>query len=172
MTNPPLLLDTCVVLSLYATRRLEEILHANPGPFLIAEAVLRESLYIYVDVDGAPEKERIPLEQFLESGVLSVIEPQSDGEFQALIDLSLKLDEGEAMTCALALHRGYRIATDEKKTIKLIGSQVSIVGTLDMVREWAGAASVPQAMMREVLAAIENRGYVPGADYSWWKQVR
>lgn len=175
MIVPPLLLDTCVVLSLYATRRMDQILRANGGPILIAEAVVRESLYIHVVIDGVREKELIDLKPFLESGVLRVVEPETEDEFQALISYSLKLDEGEAMTCALAAQRGYRIATDEKKTINLVGRRLAIVGTLDLVRVWEDTDSVPPALMREVLAAIEERGYVPGpthAHVSWWRQRR
>jgi predicted nucleic acid-binding protein len=175
MTLPPLLLDTCVVLSLYASQHIEEILQANQGPFLIAEAVRREALYIHVVVDGIREREPISLEPLIESGILAVVEPESEDELQSLIDYSLKLDEGEAMTCALALHRGYRIATDERKTINLIGHQVDIVGTLDLVQAWETTAAVAHAVMQEVLAAIEDRGYVPGAThrhYEWWKRLR
>ncbi|MGH2615062.1 MAG: hypothetical protein ACRDJC_07470 [Thermomicrobiales bacterium] len=171
MTTPPLLLDTCVVLSLFATRRVEEILAANPGPFLIAEAVLRESMYIHVIVDGVREKEPVSFEPMFAAGTLAVVEPESEEEIQSLIDLSLQLDDGEAMTCALALHRGYRIATDEKKAIRFVGNQIPIVGALDLVRAWADAVAAPPILIREVLAAIEERGYVPGSDhrhYGWW----
>ncbi len=85
------------------------------------------------------------------------------------------LDDGEAMTCALATQRGYRIATDEKKTIRLLGSQVSILGTLDVVRAWEEADIVPGSIMREVLAAIEERGYIPGSThpyFAWWRMHR
>jgi hypothetical protein len=175
MPTSPLILDTCVVLSLFATRRIEEILNANGGPFLIAEAVRRETLYIHIMVDGIREKAPIVLDPLLQSGMLAVVEPESEEELQSLIAYSLQLDEGEAMTCALARHRGYRMATDEKKTIKLIGSQVEIVGTLDMMCTWETATGVSRATMREVLAAIEDRGYVPGPThkhYEWWNERR
>jgi predicted nucleic acid-binding protein len=171
---PPLILDTCVVLSLCATRRVEEILGANAGPFLVAEAVLREALYIHVVVDGEREKELISLDSLLAAGVLSVVQPETEEEFQSLVDLSLDLDDGEAMTCALAQYRGYRIATDERKTIRLVGNRIVTVGTLDLVRSWADDMAVPPAQLREVLNAIEDRGYVPGitqVHYAWWQQI-
>ena len=174
MTTPPLLLDTCVVLSLCATRRVEEILGANVGPFLVAEAVLREALYIHAIVDGVREKERISLDPLLAAQVFSVVQPETEEEFQSLVNFSLELDDGEAMTCALAQHRGYRIATDERKTIRLVGNQIVIVGTLDLVRVWADNTAVSPALLREVFSAIENRGYVPGTahvHYAWWKQI-
>ena len=172
--TPPLILDTCVVLSLCATRRVEEILSANPGPFLVAEAVLHEALYIHVIVDGVREKELISLDPLLAAGALSVVQPETEEEFQSLVDLSLELDDGEAMTCALAQHRGYRIATDERKTIRLVGNRIETVGTLDLVRAWADNVAMPPAQLREILNAIEDRGYVPGmthVHYAWWQQI-
>ena len=172
--TPPLILDTCVVLSLCATRRVEEILGVNDGPFLVAEAVLREALYIHVIVDGMREKEPLSLDPLLAAGALSVVQPVTEEEFQSLVDLSLELDDGEAMTCALAQHRGYRIGTDERKTIRLLGNQIMTVGTLDLVRAWADHVVVPPAQLREILNAIEDRGYVPGAahvHYAWWQQI-
>ena len=176
MTAPlPVLLDTCTVLSLYASRHMEPILHANLGPFLIAEAVLYETLYVHVIVDDAREKEPVSLDPLLTAGILMPVEPETEQEFQTLIDLSQHLDAGEAMTCALAIHRGYRIATDEKKTIRLLGNQIPIIGTLDLVRAWVDQTGVPPMLVREVLAAIEDRGYVPGdthAHYAWWAESR
>ena len=149
---------------------MDEILGANTGPVAIVEAVARETLYIHVLTDGVREREPVELGAFFGSGLLEILRPESDDEFQALVHYATLLDDGEAMTCALATCRGYRIATDEKKTIRLLGSQVPILGTLDLVRAWEDAASIPGSIMREVLAAIEERGYVPGTGnphYTW-----
>ena len=174
MSDPPLLLDTCVVLSLCATRRMKDILDANPGPFLIVDAVLRETLYLHVVVDGVREKEPVSLDPLLADGTLAVVAPETEAEFQTLIDLSLALDDGEAMTCAIALHRGYRVVTDEKKTVRLMGNQIPIIGTLDLIRTWADEVTAPASLLREVLAAIADRGYIPGPDHphrAWWDQM-
>lgn len=170
----PLLLDACVVLSLYATRRMEEILRANQGSFLVAEAVLRESLYVHVVVEGVREKEPVLLDPHVSDGLLEIVEPRSESEFASLFELSLKLDDGEAMSCAIALHRGFRIATDDGKTIRLLGPRVPIVGTLDLVRHWADATAAPVIHVRDVLLGIADRGYIPGATHihrSWWDQL-
>jgi predicted nucleic acid-binding protein len=175
MTSSPLLLDTCVVLSLYASQHMAEILRENDGPFRIADAVLREALYVHVIVDGVREKQPVALEALIADGTIGVIEPETEAELQSLIDYSLILDEGEAMTCALALHRGYRIATDEKKTIRIVGNSAPIIGALDLVRSWVERAKVQEIVVQKVLAAIEDRGYIPGAThahYSWWTVMR
>jgi predicted nucleic acid-binding protein len=175
MTSPsPVLLDACVVLSLYASRRMEEILRPNEGPFLVAEAVLHEALYVHVNVGGVREKEPVELEPLLTAGVLAVVEPESEDELLTLFDLALQLDDGEAMSGAIALHRGYRIATDDGKMIRLLGQRLTIVGTLDLVRAWVDAEAVPPQSVREVLISIAERGYIPSRTHPhrpWWEQM-
>jgi predicted nucleic acid-binding protein len=169
MPTPPLILDTCVVLSLYATHRMEELLDAQAGPILIAEAVLREALYVHIVVEGVREKEPMDLGPLVDAGKLTVVAPESEEEFEALLDFALVLDDGEAMTCALALHRGLRIATDERKTTRLIGERVPVVGTLALVRDWAVRVAAPHDEIRNMLTAIADRGYVPGRDHLQWR---
>ena len=171
---PPILLDACVVLSLYATRHMEEILDAVPGSFLVAETVVAESLYIQVMIDGVQDLELVNLDPLIASGKIAVIAPESEEEFQSFLELSQRLDDGEAMTCALALHRGYRVATDDGKTIKLMGQQIPIIGGLHMVRAWAETTSAPPALLRDALIAICNRGYFPGQNHphrAWWDSI-
>jgi hypothetical protein len=173
-SHSPLLLDACVVLSLYASRRMEEILRANEGPFLVAEAVLREALYVHVVVSGMREKEPVALEPMLDAGLLAAVEPEGDVELLTLFDLALQLDDGEAMTAAIALHRGYRIATDDGKTVKLLRQRLPMVGTLDLVRTWVDAEAVTPDTVREALVGIAERGYVPGKTHphrSWWDRI-
>lgn len=169
MPTPPLILDTCVVLSLYATRRMEELLNVQPGPILIAEAVVAEALYVHVVVDGVREKEPIDLGPLVEAGKLTVVAPETNQEFEALVNFALLLDDGEAMTCALALHRGLRIATDERKTIRLIRDQIEVVGTLELVRSWASEGGAAPDVIRDMLTAIADRGYVPSRNHPHWQ---
>jgi hypothetical protein len=173
-SSSPLLLDACVVLSLYASRRMEEILSANEGPFLVAEAVLREALYVHVNIGGVREKEPIVLEPLLTAGIVAVVEPESEDELLTFFDLALQLDDGEAMSGAIALHRGYRIATDDGKMIRLLGQRLPIVGTLDLVWAWVEAEAVAPQPVREALIGIAERGYVPGRTHphrSWWDRM-
>lgn len=110
----------------------------------------------------------------LDAGILTAVEPESDDELLTLFDLSLHLDDGEAMTGAIALHRGFRVATDDGKAIRLLGSRLPIVGTLDLVRTWADVVVVPSLIVREALIGIAERGYAPGGTHRhrlWWDQV-
>lgn len=56
----PVLLDACVVLSLYATGRFERILAVAARGAVVNEVVVRESLFVYRA--GANGRERVPVE--------------------------------------------------------------------------------------------------------------
>ena len=149
-------------------------MRANQGPYLVAEAVLRESLYVHVIVAGVREKEPVVLEPLLAAGTLDIVEPQTDDEFATLMDLSLQLDDGEAMSCAIALQRGFRIATDDGKTIRLLGHRLPTVSTLDLIRHWADMTSPSQTQIRDALLGIVDRGYIPSPNHAhrpWWDLV-
>jgi hypothetical protein len=107
------------------------------------------------------DKEPVVLDALLSAGILDVVEPESEAELLTLFDLALQLDDGEAMTGAIALSRGYRMATDDGKSIRLLGPRLPIVGTLDLVRAWVDAQAVPPTSVRDALIGIAERGCVP-----------
>jgi hypothetical protein len=67
------LLDACAVLSLYATRRMAEIVAVVSGPVAVADAVIQEALYVRRIVEGVQEREPVDLSPLVASGILSVI---------------------------------------------------------------------------------------------------
>ena len=78
------------------------------------------------------------------------------------------------MSGAIAIHRGYRVATDDGKMIRLLGPRLPIVGTLDLVRAWVNAEAVPPDRVRAALIGIAARGYVPSGTHPhriWWDRL-
>src|SRR3954471_10208726 len=63
-------LDTCCVLNLYATGRMEEILSMLPERFVVADAGLRESLYVR-DLPSQKEQQAVDLTEIIDSGLLA-----------------------------------------------------------------------------------------------------
>lgn len=102
------LLDACVVIDLYATRQMEPILRADPTAVSVVDLVRSESLYVRRGGSGedAREREPVDLDPVLAAGVVRVVTP-SDAELRSFVDLTLRLDDGEAMTAAVAIHRGW-----------------------------------------------------------------
>src|SRR5712692_6705387 len=106
-----ILLDACCLLNLHATRRLEEVLRTVRGRFAIVERVAAEALYTRRGGSGedADEKDPIDFHPLVALGLLEVLCVETADEAASYIGFAAELDDGEAMTCALALHRGAEV---------------------------------------------------------------
>lgn len=176
-----ILLDTCCLINLFASAHIEDIISAVPLPFSVAEAVRREALYILPEREPAEpptEAEPVSIEPLVASGLLEVLQPDSEQEAGTYIDFAAELDDGEAMTCALAIHRSYDIATDERKAIRILAErapQVAVHTTSSLVRWWSEVGHVDPQVVRRALNAIQVRGrFRPGKTdplLSWWESM-
>lgn len=174
--NPWLLLDACCALNLYATEHMEEILRVAPHPCAIAQKVEEESLFVLRGGQGPDAGGKIPVDlaPLYASGVLTVL-PLEAAELVDYVNFAAELDDGEAMTCAIALHRGGAVATDDRKARRVLtrdATHLRLLSTLDLVRDWAQQQQIASATLRAVLANIRDRAsYIPGRNHalrSWW----
>lgn len=173
-TGSPLLLDACVVLSLYATGEFERILAAAVPVAVICENVVREALFVHRTVDGVRERAPIDLEPAIAGGLLSVVDFASEDEAETFVSLATVLDDGEAASAAIAILRGWRLATDDRKAIEVVAGRATIVGTLDLVRDWASISPIDDDALRIMLGRIRDRGYVPARTHphrTWWDRL-
>ena len=170
----PLLLDACVVLSLYATGWFEEILAAAAPGAVVAETVAREALYVHATVEGERAIVGIDLSPAVASGLLSIVDFADEAEAAAFVDLALDLDDGEAASAAIAIHRGWRLATDDRKAIRLVSGRTEIVGTLDLLRDWSNRRNIDDGTVRVVFERIRHRRYAPAPNHphrAWWDRI-
>jgi predicted nucleic acid-binding protein len=170
-----MLLDACLVVNLFATRHVTVILTAASGPVAIVDAVAREAQYIFRGGDGddARERERIDLSAVIAESLLDVIEVADEDELLTYIDLTQEVDDGEAMTAAVAIHRGYTVATDDRKAIRILQRhQVPLCTSLDLIKTWADRQSVSPDLLQTVLRDLRTRGnYAPSRNHplrNWW----
>ena len=155
------LLDTCILINLYATGRLTEILTAVPVHFVVCDVVVRESHYVRRGGDGedAGEREPVDLQTALDGRQLEIVASDDEDELLTYIDLTLTIDDGEAMSAALAIHRGWLVATDDRKALRLLNEQgVTTVSTLEIVRYWSQITQPERSVIQAVLRNIEQRG--------------
>ena len=183
MDNPPvvLLLDASTLLNLYATGRLREIASAGPNRFAVAEYVLREeALFVWQQksVDEAPEPVPLELSPLIEDGLIEVMTLHAGEEVETFVNFALSIDDGEAITGALAFHRGCAVATDDRKARRVIAERaplVPLVSTLDLLSEWAETAQLPTRDVRQVMEAMRSSAsYVPGPRdprFEWWLAI-
>ncbi len=172
------LLDACAVVNLYATRHMREIVAAIDGPVAVVDIVAREAQFVWRGGTGddARERDQVELQPFLEDGLLSVIASDDEDELLTFIDLTTVIDEGEAMTAAVAIHRDWVVVTDDRKASReLAKRKVGLRSTLDLVRAWHESAGIPDAVLRDALADLRKRGtYEPGRTHrlrGWWDSV-
>lgn len=170
------LLDACVVINLYATRRMEEIVRSVPTVVGIVDAVRREAGYVRRGGAGedADDREAIDLAPMFTAGALVAISP-TEPELETFLELTLQLDDGEAMTAAVALARQAVVATDERKAISILEGRVGIRSSLELVRTWVDARGLAEDDVRTVLTDLRQRGhYVPSERHPlrpWWDAV-
>lgn len=172
------LLDTCAVVNLYATRRMGEIVSVVEGSVAVVDVVAREAQFVWRGGTGddAREREQVDLQPFIDDGLLFVIATDGEDELLTFIDLTTVIDEGEAMTAALAIHRNCVVVTDDRKASREFTSRgVGLRTTLDLLRSWHEAAGIPDAVLRDVLADLRQRGnYEPSRKHplkGWWDSV-
>lgn len=168
------LLDACAVINLYATGQIAEIVACVEGRVGIASTVLQESLFV-VGRDETAERERIDLSGLLDSGAVDVHSPQTNDDLSTFLDLAIDLDDGEAMTLALARHRDAVVVTDDRKAIRLAADLVTTIPSLEIVRNWFTVRGISPGQQRDALVAIQTRAsYAPGRNHpyrDWWDQI-
>lgn len=172
-----ILLDACCVLNLYSTRRMEEILVARCERFGVVERVAAESLYVLRGGSGedAAERDPVDLQQAHRLGILERLDLETEDESRAYVDFAAELDDGEAMTCALAIHRGAAIATDDRKARRVLRNRAPEIGmhsTTELIKAWSDSQQISVQVLRQVLTDIRQRGcFMPSSQdplLDWW----
>lgn len=173
-----LLIDACLVITLYATRRMAAILASHPGRFSVVDVVRREAGYVFRGGGGpdATEREPIDLAALELANLLSTLTTDSEDELRTYIDLTLEMDTGEAMTGAIAIHRGHAVVTDDRKAMRVLTERgVPCETSLDLIRSWADTTNIPPSDLRPVLIDVRQRArYVPHRGHplrGWWDAI-
>lgn len=177
-----IILDGCGLLNLYASRRIAEILGTMPRPCAVADYVRdQEALWVGRHKSGpAAEYERVDVGPLVTSGLVEVLTLEGDGEMAHFLTLvsSSRIDDGEAMSGALAHARGLVVATDDKAALKVFGRHsppIPTCSTASLVKHWAEHTAVDAARLRRALVDIRERAsFEPGRRdplQSWWRQA-
>lgn len=157
-----LLLDACCLLNLFATRHIEEILRTLQERFAIAAVVSAEAMWVYRGGAGndALEREAVDTQPLLAAGLLEVLAPETDAENEDFVAFAAVLDDGEAMTAALAMHRDGTVATDDRKARREIAGRaphVALSSTAELLHMWASTARVHPAVLARALQDVHTR---------------
>ena len=176
-----LLLDASCLLNLYATERFGDIAASLREQVAVADYVLEEeALFIRreASADGEDDELVVDLSPFVSEGVVEVMRLADPNEEATFVALAAIIDDGEAVTAALAVHRGCSVATDDRKARRVLSERaptVPLTSTLDLVAQWAETMSVSVVELRTALERMRSgASYVPGRHdprYIWWLEV-
>ena len=174
-----LLMDASCLLNLYATGRVADIAAALPWRLAVVDYVLEhETLYIRATVGSEEPGATVPvdLSPLVEAGLLLVVRLEGPGEQAYFVELAADLDDGEAMTGAMAINRGFAVAIDDRKARRVLGEkapELRLLSTLELLHLWS--AAVPDQEVGRALEAMRyGARYVPGNRdllYGWWRDL-
>jgi predicted nucleic acid-binding protein len=168
-------LDTCVLINLLATGQIVEIAPVVAPTCLVCSAVSQESLYLRtLEADAKPEL--VNLGPLFTAGTLSRTVLQGDAEEELYVTYALELDDGEAMSLAIAQSRNLTLATDDRKARRVIrenAPHLSVISTSDIIHAWSETrerAAVVEAV-RLIQSRARFRPSAPDPLTAWWEQL-
>ncbi len=137
-------LDADVLMNLLASEHIEAILAASGYRGLVCPRTEAEAIYLNPRSSGLP-RERIDIEPLVAGGVLArtVLDAAETSTF---VRLAALVDDGEAQVLAVAVHRSFAAATDDRKARRLaIDLGLSVLSTPDLVLAWARSATAAES---------------------------
>jgi len=176
MMPEPSILDACCTLNLYAAGEMSAILEQLPYRFVIGTRCRAEAQWLKTETPG--EREKVDLAPLIQAGLLEEQSLDGSREMALFVDLSSHMEGGEAEAAALAINRGYLLATDERKVRRILASKhpaLGILSTVDLLREWQVRSSLSDKACGEALRRVSFRATFvpPRADRhrDWWLKL-
>lgn len=172
------IIDACSTITLVASGRFREVLREIPIPVMVSRYVRGEEAgYIY---GGPPDdvrsvKEPIDLNPFVEEGLIHEVTLESDHEKATFVRLAGRMDDGEARTIAIAIHRKWTVVTDDRRAIRAADDTgLQVATSPELLKHWAEGGQPTDAEIAEALRSAELRGaYLIGKRhplYDWWQE--
>ncbi len=174
---PSATIDTCCLIDLLASGHAEAILRACGHAWHLPAAVQVELRFVrQPDPADASKFISIPVDLtgLISAGVLTVCQPDIQTELDLFTQYATMFrSDGEAMCLALAESRGWLIATDDRRAIR-IGQQggLIVLSSPQLVKMWADKDHPDQPTLVKALKDIELLAqFRPNAlmpECQWW----
>ena len=174
-----IVLDACCILNLCASGHLIEIIRSIPAQVVVTQVVRDKELLTLQRLVEEANEELNPFEEAIDKELITVEDFKSEGEEETFVYYAFELgDDGESASGAIAVHRQWAIATDDKRAISFFqreAPQLEILSTLDIIKHWSETEKVSLVRLRSVLTAIRIRGrYIPPRNHPllrWWEEA-
>lgn len=170
-----IILDACCIINLYAGSVMQEVLESIPAPFFV-DRYVREKEALKIKAETENEFIDIDLNPFIQGKILQEVSLTSEDEVNTFVNLAVSLDDGEARCGAIAAHRNFVVATDEKVGIRIFSGlepPISTISTLEILYNWSEERNIKPEKISKVLKNIEKRAsYRPAPKhtyFAWWK---
>jgi len=173
-----LILDACCVITLAASGRMAGIVASLGMPVAVADFVREREVRLLASGDPEdPGGGAIDLGSLVDAGLLEIVGLERGDEHLTFLDFARHVDDGEALTGAIALHRDWAMATDDARACAFLAReapQLPLLSTPELVRHWVEQERPSAGAVREVLARIRRRArYAPGRNHPlarWWEE--
>ncbi len=173
------IIDTCCLLNILASGRGEAILLASHG-FYLGERASKESLYLNEydeETDKRVGRTEVDLSSLFANDSLTLCQLEGEEEFETYLYFAERLDPGEAEALTLGLSRGWTVATDDKKAVRIAAEhEIKTISTLQIIMHWAKKHRVGKKELREVMMLIHRlASFIPSpnsAGYEEWVQYQ
>lgn len=170
------LLDACCLLNFCASGNLLAILKSIPAQVAVTQVVQERELKTLQRLEEEENEGAIQFEAAIMQNLLIVVDFESEEEAESFVNYATILDDGESATCAIAVHRGWAIATDDKAAISFFqqaAPYLQVLSTLEIIKHWSEETGLDSSALRDVLNAIRVKGrYLPPKSHplrSWWE---
>ncbi|HEY3268354.1 MAG TPA: hypothetical protein VGM37_15655 [Armatimonadota bacterium] len=172
MVSHPLILDACALLNVFASGRFHDILATLDGLAHVGERARAEAQWIRAAEGEA--RRPVDVSEAIAGGLLFV-ERLSASERATFAEMAVAVDDGEAEAAAIALGRGWLLATDDRKAMRVLSAgwpRLRVLSTPELMKRWQTAAGISNAEMAAILRAVSYRAsFAPRRDdpqREWW----
>ena len=174
---PDAAIDACCLIDLLASGHVEAILRAAGFDWHLPSAAQGEVQHVRQYDPAQPGqflKVAVDLSPLIASGVLHVCGPNDQTEQDRFVHYAAQFrSDGEAMCIALAEQRGWSLATDDRKAIRVAQQAgLTVVSCPVLVKRWADTTKPDQATLCKVLQDIQVLAqFKPNSmtpEHQWW----
>lgn len=176
ITHSHIILDACCVLNFCASGNFLGILKSIPAEVVVTTVVQEYELQTLQRLKEEENEGAIQFEEAIKQGLLIVVDFETEEEEESFVNYAAVLDDGESATCAIAVHRQWAIATDDKRAIAFIQNEapyLQILSTPEIIKHWSEIVSLDSSELRHTLNTIRLKGrYLPAKTHplrSWWE---
>lgn len=170
-----LIIDACVLINVLASGIIEQILRTASRESNICVIVRNESIFLRNE-DDITEMIPIDIQQHIDNGLINICDLETDEEQELFVNIAAKLDDGEAMSIAIAISRNWDVATDDKKARRVFlenaQKEQRLASTSSLIKEWAETERISEQKIKEILSKIETSARFQPArsdeNYQWW----